>query len=116
MMHDYNFMRNDYTVKHHIYSDKPNDHNVMLHDYNVMRHQYNVKRHHSPVKQHEYNVTWHDEREGPSGERPAGGPAGTWSTELAGRGGRLPTDNMGIGIYGGEGCRGKRKVERDLND
>jgi hypothetical protein len=31
-------------------------------------------------------------------------------TELAGRGGRLPTDNMGIGIYGGEGCRGKRKV------
>jgi hypothetical protein len=50
------------------------------------------------------------EREGPSGERPAGGPAGTWFTELAGRGGRLPTDNKGIGIYGGEGCRGKRKV------
>jgi hypothetical protein len=50
------------------------------------------------------------EREGPSGERPAGGPAGTRFTELAGRGGRLPTDNEGIGIYGGEGCRGKRKV------
>ena len=50
------------------------------------------------------------EREGPFGERPAGGPAGTRFTELAGRGGRLPTDNVGIGIYGGEGCRGKRKV------
>ena len=50
------------------------------------------------------------EREGPSGERPAGGPAGTRFTELAGRGGRLPADNMGIGMYGGEGCRGKRKV------
>ena len=46
----------------------------------------------------------------PPANGPDGGPAGTRFTELAGRGGRLPADNIGIGIYGGEGCRGKRKV------
>jgi hypothetical protein len=46
----------------------------------------------------------------PPANGPDGGSGGTRIVELAGRGGRLPTDNIGIGIYGGEGCRGKRKV------
>ncbi len=46
----------------------------------------------------------------PPANGPDGGSGGTWFVELAGRGGRLPADNIGIGIYGGEGCRGKRKV------
>jgi hypothetical protein len=46
----------------------------------------------------------------PPANGPDGGSGGTRFVELAGRGGRLPADNIGIGIYGGEGCRGKRKV------
>ncbi len=46
----------------------------------------------------------------PPANGPDSGSGGTRFMVLAGRGGRLPADNIGIGIYGGEGCRGKRKV------